>query len=516
VASPLTVTTNASAGIGATKGQTQAGAEAEGGLMGAFAALLGAANQQAGANASAETTTDLSQGNLVNLSFGAGFGSEAGEQAEDPDAIAAAIDVALPIQAPIVTSPVLTDLVDSLADLKLSLDAGEPVDPELLKRIDAALSDLAAEFDIDLAALPSLDDLKALATAILPGDTSVEAQLTTALAPLAETLLTGTAETELSAQIKSIGEKLAALLQSLNGDDIDSDKLAALGLDADTTIDADLEAAIAKLVNPPVKVDATATAPVLATPTLKLTEPALTGKAAVETTASVEPTAETRDTTEPGLQLSTATSEEPDTDGKPDDDRKPVETKATATASVAASVETPVDPAVTAQPTHVASRIDAAAARPVIQAGYQTSQQQLNLPQLAFELVRQVNDGNTRFQMRLDPPELGKIDVRLDIDASGQVNAKLIVERAETLDLMQRDQRGLEKALQQAGLDSAKTNLEFSLKQSPFSGGQQGQDGNGRQPLFGADVTADAEDVPPPTINLYRGSLTASGVNIIA
>ena len=523
MASPLTITTNTSAGISA-KGQTQAsaGAESEGGVMGAFAALLGAANQQAGASASTETAPDVSLGNLVDLSFG--FGSEAGEQAENPDAIAAAIDVALPIQAPIDTNPVLTGLVDSLADLKASLEAGEAISPELLKRIDAALNELAAEFDIDLAALPSLDDLKALAAAISPEDGSVEAQLTTALAPLAETLLTGTtensADAELSAQIKSIGEKLAALLQSLNSGDIDPDKLAALGLDTDATIDADLEAAIAKLINPPVKVDATATAPILATPTLKLTEPVLTGKAAMETTASVEPTSETRATPESTFQVAAITSDKADTggsaNGQADDDRKPVEAKATATASLAAVVETPVDPQVTAQPTHVASRIDAAAARPAIQAGYQTSQQQLNLPQLAFELVRQVNEGNTRFQMRLDPPELGKIDVRLDIDASGQVNARLIVERAETLDLMQRDQRGLEKALQQAGLDSAKTNLEFSLKQSPFSGGQQGQDGNGRQPLFGADVTAKAEDLPPPTINLYRGSLTASGVNIIA
>jgi flagellar hook-length control protein FliK len=156
------------------------------------------------------------------------------------------------------------------------------------------------------------------------------------------------------------------------------------------------------------------------------------------------------------------------------------------------------------------------AAPRVVQAGYQTSQQQLNLPQLAFELVRQVNDGNTRFQIRLDPPELGRIDVKLDIDRSGQVNARLTVEKAETLDLMQRDQKGLERALQQAGLDGAKTNLEFSLKQNPFSG-QQGQDGgNGRNPSFGDEAAGDADDTPPPTVNLYRGSLSASGVNIIA
>src|SRR5690606_4680760 len=126
-----------------------------------------------------------------------------------------------------------------------------------------------------------------------------------------------------------------------------------------------------------------------------------------------------------------------------------------------------------------AIRLDAAANPRVIQAGYQTSQQQLNLPQIAFELARQMQDGNTRFQIRLDPPELGRIDVRLDIDQSGKVNARLVVEKAETLDLMQRDQRGLERALQQAGLDSAKTNLEFSLKQNPFAG-QLGQFGEGK------------------------------------
>ncbi|WP_315974555.1 flagellar hook-length control protein FliK [Devosia neptuniae] len=154
----------------------------------------------------------------------------------------------------------------------------------------------------------------------------------------------------------------------------------------------------------------------------------------------------------------------------------------------------------------------------VVHAGYQTSQQQLNLPQLAFEVARQATDGNTRFQIRLDPAELGRIDVRLDIDATGRVKAHLTVEKAETLDLMQRDQRGLERALQQAGLDGAKTNLEFSLKQNPFNGGgQQGEERNGRPSLFGAaDAGGEADEAPAPTINLYRGSLTASGVNILA
>src|SRR5690606_12209534 len=101
---------------------------------------------------------------------------------------------------------------------------------------------------------------------------------------------------------------------------------------------------------------------------------------------------------------------------------------------------------------------------------------------------RQFEAGNTRFQIRLDPAELGRIDVKLDVDKNGTVNARLFVERPETLDLMMRDQRSLQQALQQAGLDASRTNLEFSLRQNPFggSGGDMDQSGgNGGQPGFG-------------------------------
>jgi flagellar hook-length control protein FliK len=258
-----------------------------------------------------------------------------------------------------------------------------------------------------------------------------------------------------------------------------------------------------------VTVDTSIAAPALAAPELKLTETALTGKTSADSAAASGDTA----------TADAAPIRADDSDGASDrgndssaQDRKPVEQRP---AAVAAAIDKQPEPQ---NPTQAApaARVDVVAAPRVVQAGYQTSQQQLNLPQLAFELVRQVNDGNTRFQIRLDPPELGRIDVKLDIDKSGQVNARLTVEKAETLDLMQRDQKGLERALQQAGLDGAKTNLEFSLKQNPFSG-QQGQDGgNGRNPSFGDEAAADADDTPPPTVNLYRGSLSASGVNIIA
>ena len=55
----------------------------------------------------------------------------------------------------------------------------------------------------------------------------------------------------------------------------------------------------------------------------------------------------------------------------------------------------------------------------------------------------------------------------------------MFVERPETLDLMMRDQRALQQALQQAGLDASKTSLEFSLRQNPFGTGADTGQGSG-------------------------------------
>jgi flagellar hook-length control protein FliK len=131
---------------------------------------------------------------------------------------------------------------------------------------------------------------------------------------------------------------------------------------------------------------------------------------------------------------------------------------------------------------------------------------------MAFEIARQVHAGSNKFQIRLDPADMGRVDVSLDIDKNGTVNARLVVEKMETLDLMQRDQRSLEKALQQAGLDSSKTNLEFSLKQNP-----SGQQNNGKSDNlpFGSGSASGADDgVDAVQTSVYRGSASPSGVNI--
>ncbi|MCZ8316275.1 flagellar hook-length control protein FliK [Phreatobacter sp.] len=92
---------------------------------------------------------------------------------------------------------------------------------------------------------------------------------------------------------------------------------------------------------------------------------------------------------------------------------------------------------------------------------------------LAVTIAARASQGATRFDIRLDPAELGRIDVQLTVDRDGHVKSKLVVEKQETLDLLQRDQRNLERVLTQAGVQTSEGSLEFSLKDQ---GGQSARD----------------------------------------
>lgn len=188
--------------------------------------------------------------------------------------------------------------------------------------------------------------------------------------------------------------------------------------------------------------------------------------------------------------------------------------QAPAAAPAEASPDKPVDTAPAAATAAQPLPTAAPAALRVVQAAYQQPPTPINLPQVAFEIVRQVEAGNSRFQIRLDPADLGRIDVQLDVDRSGNVNARMMVERPETLDLMQRDQRALQQALQQAGLDTSRTSLEFSLRQNPSGGdgfnegrnqGQGGREAGGR---LAADLGAE------PITEHYRGSAAPGALNL--
>lgn len=83
---------------------------------------------------------------------------------------------------------------------------------------------------------------------------------------------------------------------------------------------------------------------------------------------------------------------------------------------------------------------------------------------MAVQIFAKASEGESSFDIRLDPPELGRVDVKLLIDEAGRAHSHLTVEKVQTLDLMLRDREGLERALKDAGLDVAQDGLNFSLK----------------------------------------------------
>jgi flagellar hook-length control protein FliK len=94
-----------------------------------------------------------------------------------------------------------------------------------------------------------------------------------------------------------------------------------------------------------------------------------------------------------------------------------------------------------------------------------------NMPSLAVEIAARSQSGARQFDIRLDPPELGRVDVRLSIDAAGKASAHLSADQPQTLDLLQKDAAVLTRALRDAGLDVSQNSLNFSLR-------HQGQDGS--------------------------------------
>ena len=65
--------------------------------------------------------------------------------------------------------------------------------------------------------------------------------------------------------------------------------------------------------------------------------------------------------------------------------------------------------------------------------------------------------------LRLDPAELGHLEIRIERSAEAPARVSITVERAETLILLLRDQVRLEQALDQAGIPAAGRHVTFQV-----------------------------------------------------
>ena len=418
----------------------------------------------------------------------------------------------------------LTELSNILDALATATEAGTGLDPALEEQATTLIETIAVSLGVPLpvvmAAEAAAPAIAALAGAALEGATKIanvpgapavntDAQPDGELpAPSALTQKVAERLTRLAAAVEStspaLAERLAALGTKIAAGDIDIDALlkAKVAAAGETTEDG-IDPALLRLLS--------------AAP-----DPKPTQAKSPFSAATLNVPTEMAGTDKP-ISANVATG--PDADLRIDSRPESARPEQPANRPATAGSHTPMvaEPAGSnAQPTSSSTAIIAPAASIVtadtkaMHAAYAAPVRQINIPQVAVEIVRQVQAGASRFQIRLDPPELGRIDVKLDMDSAGNVHARMTVDRPETLDLMQRDQRVLERALAQAGLDSAKTNLEFSLRQNPFAHQEHQQRQDGGQQTWSpipAGGEADAANLPPPHVITYRAG-SPGGVNL--
>lgn len=214
------------------------------------------------------------------------------------------------------------------------------------------------------------------------------------------------------------------------------------------------------------------TAPVATASTTTASGSTASSATALGATASIATTSGHADTT-------TATAGAADSAG----------TTASVTAATTVAAGTPAASAVSASAMAplstgiVAAPVAATAAAVAQQNSTGTAQDDLGdavrLAGAARAIARQVGHGGKRFSIRLDPADLGKVDVSVDFSADGSARAQLTVERHEAYAYLSRDQRHIEQALRDAGFSAGNGSVSVSLRQD--DGGAQAEARDRRQ-----------------------------------
>jgi flagellar hook-length control protein FliK len=132
--------------------------------------------------------------------------------------------------------------------------------------------------------------------------------------------------------------------------------------------------------------------------------------------------------------------------------------------------------------------------------------------QVAVHIRQAVAGGDSVVRIRLQPIELGRIDVRLEIAEGGRLSAVVTAERPDTLELLMREARGLEKALEEAGLDVDSDSLAFDLRDQGESDGEDSEAAEGG--ATASDDVVEAELVMPAAAIAPAASVTGIDIRV--
>jgi flagellar hook-length control protein FliK len=135
---------------------------------------------------------------------------------------------------------------------------------------------------------------------------------------------------------------------------------------------------------------------------------------------------------------------------------------------------------------------------------------------LAAQIAKKLDGRSTRFDVQLDPAGLGKVDVRMEIAASGKMSASMTFDTPQAAAELRARAGELQKALEQAGFDlTGGMSFDVATDRGQSGRGQDQDSDNASQfrgRAFQTALDTSSDLAAKPQLNFRRAS--AAGVDI--
>lgn len=113
--------------------------------------------------------------------------------------------------------------------------------------------------------------------------------------------------------------------------------------------------------------------------------------------------------------------------------------------------------------------------------------------QISVKISKAIQAGSDKITIQLRPANMGRVEVKLEMLQDNRISVLVIADNRDTLELLLKDTRGLQRALQEAGLHAESGDLNFSQRGEE----NQAQKDNGpsSRPLSGNENMAELEEM---------------------
>ena len=135
--------------------------------------------------------------------------------------------------------------------------------------------------------------------------------------------------------------------------------------------------------------------------------------------------------------------------------------------------------------------------------------------QVSVQITKALQAGTDRINIQLRPESMGRVEVQLEMSRDGRVTAVVTADNKDTLEALQRDAKGLEKALLDAGLNTESGDLSFNLRGENAHAENEGSAGAEHAAEPNAAAEAEGADLEALLSAGYAEGIGADGrVNI--